>query len=231
MPPCSRLPLLADTPCHPFWICTLLRGDPPPASPNNSLPTPPSPGQLHAPAGQRAWLEFWVVLGAMATLEWPADLLLCWLPLYYELKLALVVALWHPRVRLASLVFDRFLTVSALGASDAVSHQAFTSGCASGCYDVIRCLPLHALQAIMACNQVGGQQRPFCWSPPSVLQPKRSSPTSQPYALQHKFNIRNATPLRTPLPHTAPAARAPAAHRLHPGGGTAARQRHRNGLL
>jgi len=67
---------------------------------------------------EREWCIYWMVLGFFLVFEWPADLVLSWLPLYYELKLALLVAMWHPRVQGAAYIYERVIK-PILGAHEA----------------------------------------------------------------------------------------------------------------
>lgn len=57
----------------------------------------------------RLWCIFWLFMGFFVCVEWLADRTVFWLPLYYEAKLAFVVGLWHPRVHLASSLYDTHL--------------------------------------------------------------------------------------------------------------------------
>jgi hypothetical protein len=62
-----------------------------------------------------------VVLVALTTAESLLDLTLFWLPLFYEAKAVAIIALWHPRTRLAAQAYDRFLA-PLLRANEARAH-------------------------------------------------------------------------------------------------------------
>ncbi|GLC40450.1 hypothetical protein PLESTB_001347200 [Pleodorina starrii] len=58
----------------------------------------------------RHWCVYWLLMGFFLCLEWVADLSIFWLPLYYEAKLAFVVALWHPRTHVAITLYDGYVS-------------------------------------------------------------------------------------------------------------------------
>ncbi|XP_048407313.1 receptor expression-enhancing protein 3 isoform X1 [Stegostoma tigrinum] len=55
------------------------------------------------------WMMYWIVFALYTVLETFADLMVSWLPLYYELKVAFVVWLLSPYTRGASLLYRKFL--------------------------------------------------------------------------------------------------------------------------
>lgn len=55
------------------------------------------------------WLVYWIVLALCIAVQWLADQTICWLPLYYDAKVALVVMLWHPKVRGAAFLYSQYL--------------------------------------------------------------------------------------------------------------------------
>ena len=62
----------------------------------------------------RVWCTFWLVLGLWTALEPLLDVTLFWLPLYYEAKVAFSVALWHPRTRGATYLYESFVQPTLL---------------------------------------------------------------------------------------------------------------------
>ncbi|KAI4364176.1 hypothetical protein MLD38_020304 [Melastoma candidum] len=44
----------------------------------------------------RFWCQYWIIMALVTVVERFADILISWLPFYGELKLALVIYLWHP---------------------------------------------------------------------------------------------------------------------------------------
>ncbi|KAG2495582.1 hypothetical protein HYH03_006182 [Edaphochlamys debaryana] len=57
----------------------------------------------------RHWCIYWLLLGFFLCLEWLADMSIFWMPLYYEAKLVLVVAMWHPRTHVAVTLYDSYV--------------------------------------------------------------------------------------------------------------------------
>ena len=57
----------------------------------------------------RKWAIYWLVFAALDAVDNVTDNVLFWLPLYYEIKLALVVFLWHPRFDGATHVYETML--------------------------------------------------------------------------------------------------------------------------
>ncbi|KYO28170.1 receptor expression-enhancing protein 3 isoform X1 [Alligator mississippiensis] len=55
------------------------------------------------------WMMYWIVFALYSVIETIADLMVSWLPLYYELKIAFVVWLLSPYTRGASLIYRKFL--------------------------------------------------------------------------------------------------------------------------
>ncbi|GJQ13752.1 hypothetical protein GpartN1_g5543.t1 [Galdieria partita] len=58
---------------------------------------------------QTQWLTFWVVYSCFLVLERVADVLLAWIPLYYEWKLLFVSWLVLPQFRGAHLLYRQYL--------------------------------------------------------------------------------------------------------------------------
>ncbi|KAK4799606.1 hypothetical protein SAY86_024971 [Trapa natans] len=57
----------------------------------------------------RFWCQYWIILAIVTVLERVADILVCWLPLYSELKLALIIYLWHPKTKGTAHVYNAVL--------------------------------------------------------------------------------------------------------------------------
>ncbi|CAM5128798.1 unnamed protein product [Eretmochelys imbricata] len=55
------------------------------------------------------WMMYWIVFALYTVTETVADLMISWLPLYYELKIAFVIWLLSPYTRGASLMYRKFL--------------------------------------------------------------------------------------------------------------------------
>ncbi|XP_058676211.1 receptor expression-enhancing protein 4 [Ammospiza nelsoni] len=55
------------------------------------------------------WMMYWIVFALFMTAETFTDLLIFWLPFYYEVKMAFVIWLLSPYTRGASLLYRRFV--------------------------------------------------------------------------------------------------------------------------
>ncbi|XP_066423446.1 receptor expression-enhancing protein 4 isoform X1 [Molothrus aeneus] len=55
------------------------------------------------------WMMYWIVFALFMTTETFTDLLISWLPFYYEVKMAFVIWLLSPYTRGASLLYRRFV--------------------------------------------------------------------------------------------------------------------------
>ena len=60
-------------------------------------------------ADDQFWLTYWTVYGTLTLFESLIDGVFFWLPLYYVLKIALLIWLFHPNSRGALVVYSRFL--------------------------------------------------------------------------------------------------------------------------
>merc|ERR1712127_304685 len=58
---------------------------------------------------KKQWLTYWVVFGCFNIFDHFAGVILHFIPFYYVLKLAFLVALFHPRFRGATFVYDNYL--------------------------------------------------------------------------------------------------------------------------
>ncbi|XP_063781078.1 receptor expression-enhancing protein 1 isoform X2 [Pseudophryne corroboree] len=55
------------------------------------------------------WMMYWIIFALFMTLETFTDLFLCWLPFYYELKIAFVAWLLSPYTKGSSLLYRKFV--------------------------------------------------------------------------------------------------------------------------
>ncbi|NXS52481.1 REEP4 protein, partial [Brachypteracias leptosomus] len=55
------------------------------------------------------WMMYWIVFALFMAIETFTDLLISWLPFYYEIKMAFVLWLLSPYTRGASLLYRKFL--------------------------------------------------------------------------------------------------------------------------
>ncbi|XP_072981710.1 putative HVA22-like protein g [Typha angustifolia] len=57
----------------------------------------------------RFWCQYWTIVAMVTVFEKFADVLISWLPMYGEAKLAFFVYLWYPKTRGSDLVYETFL--------------------------------------------------------------------------------------------------------------------------
>ncbi len=57
----------------------------------------------------KQWLTYWVVFGCCNIVDHFAGFILHFIPFYYVLKLAFLVALFHPRINGATILYDSYL--------------------------------------------------------------------------------------------------------------------------
>ncbi|XP_038123315.1 receptor expression-enhancing protein 1 isoform X1 [Cyprinodon tularosa] len=55
------------------------------------------------------WMMYWIIFALFTTVEVFTDLFLCWLPFYYELKIAFVVWLLSPYTKGSSVLYRKFV--------------------------------------------------------------------------------------------------------------------------
>ena len=60
-------------------------------------------------AEMKQWLTYWVVFGMLNITDHFAGFILRFIPFYYVLKLALMVALFHPSTNGATWLYDNYL--------------------------------------------------------------------------------------------------------------------------
>ncbi|XP_041828072.1 receptor expression-enhancing protein 1 [Melanotaenia boesemani] len=55
------------------------------------------------------WMMYWIIFAIFTTVEVFTDMFLCWLPFYYELKIAFVVWLLSPYTKGSSVLYRKFV--------------------------------------------------------------------------------------------------------------------------
>uniref|UniRef100_A0A673HVB7 Receptor expression-enhancing protein n=1 Tax=Sinocyclocheilus rhinocerous TaxID=307959 RepID=A0A673HVB7_9TELE len=55
------------------------------------------------------WMMYWIIFALFTTVEVITDIFLCWLPFYYELKIAFVVWLLSPYTKGSSVLYRKFV--------------------------------------------------------------------------------------------------------------------------
>ncbi|KAM9465793.1 receptor expression-enhancing protein 1 isoform 2-T2 [Clarias gariepinus] len=55
------------------------------------------------------WMMYWIIFALFTTAEVITDLFLCWLPFYYELKIAFMVWLLSPYTKGSSVLYRKFV--------------------------------------------------------------------------------------------------------------------------
>ncbi|KAJ8382457.1 hypothetical protein SKAU_G00032350 [Synaphobranchus kaupii] len=55
------------------------------------------------------WMMYWIIFALFTTAETITDIFLCWLPFYYELKIAFVVWLLSPYTKGSSVLYRKFV--------------------------------------------------------------------------------------------------------------------------
>ncbi|KAI7745702.1 hypothetical protein M8C21_026604 [Ambrosia artemisiifolia] len=57
----------------------------------------------------RFWCQYWVIVAILTVFERIGDIFISWVPMYGELKLALIIYLWYPSTRGTGFVYDAML--------------------------------------------------------------------------------------------------------------------------
>ncbi|XP_058739000.1 putative HVA22-like protein g [Vicia villosa] len=57
----------------------------------------------------RFWCQYWIIVAFFTVLEKFADVVIGWLPLYGELKLALFIYMWYPKTKGTGYVYNKVL--------------------------------------------------------------------------------------------------------------------------
>ncbi|KAK1410979.1 hypothetical protein QVD17_37522 [Tagetes erecta] len=60
-------------------------------------------------ADLRFWCQYWVIVAIMTVFERVGDIFISWVPMYGELKLALIIYLWYPKTKGTGFVYDAML--------------------------------------------------------------------------------------------------------------------------
>uniref|UniRef100_H3C807 Receptor expression-enhancing protein n=1 Tax=Tetraodon nigroviridis TaxID=99883 RepID=H3C807_TETNG len=55
------------------------------------------------------WMMYWIIFALFSTVEVFTDMFLCWLPFYYELKIAFIVWLLSPYTKGSSVLYRKFV--------------------------------------------------------------------------------------------------------------------------
>ncbi|KAL8246437.1 hypothetical protein R6Q59_007653 [Mikania micrantha] len=59
--------------------------------------------------GLRFWCQYWVIVAILTVFERVGDIFISWIPMYGELKLALIIYLWYPKTKGTGFVYDAML--------------------------------------------------------------------------------------------------------------------------
>ncbi|XP_068664225.1 putative HVA22-like protein g [Aristolochia californica] len=57
----------------------------------------------------RFWCQYWIIVAGVIVFERFGDILISWVPMYGEMKLAFFIFLWHPKTKGTSYVYQVFL--------------------------------------------------------------------------------------------------------------------------
>ncbi|KAJ9541441.1 hypothetical protein OSB04_027947 [Centaurea solstitialis] len=57
----------------------------------------------------RFWCQYWVIVAILTVFERVGDVFISWVPMYGELKLALIIYLWSPKTKGTGFVYDTLL--------------------------------------------------------------------------------------------------------------------------
>ncbi|EOA21697.1 hypothetical protein CARUB_v10002123mg [Capsella rubella] len=57
----------------------------------------------------RYWCKYWILVGLLTVFERIGDIIVSWLPLYGEIKIALLIYLWYPKSQGISYVYEVLL--------------------------------------------------------------------------------------------------------------------------
>ncbi|KAF5768645.1 hypothetical protein HanRHA438_Chr14g0649211 [Helianthus annuus] len=60
-------------------------------------------------ADLRFWCQYWVIVAILTVFERVGDMFISWVPMYGELKLALIIYLWYPKTKGTGFVYDALL--------------------------------------------------------------------------------------------------------------------------
>ncbi|CAI9097632.1 OLC1v1034102C1 [Oldenlandia corymbosa var. corymbosa] len=57
----------------------------------------------------RYWCQYWILVAVVTVTERICDILVSWVPMYWEMKLALFIYLWYPKAKGSGYVYDTLL--------------------------------------------------------------------------------------------------------------------------
>ncbi|GKV31894.1 hypothetical protein SLEP1_g40551 [Rubroshorea leprosula] len=57
----------------------------------------------------RFWCQYWILVAFLSVFERVGDIFISWLPMYGEMKLALIIYLWYPKTKGTGHVYNTFL--------------------------------------------------------------------------------------------------------------------------
>ncbi|KAI9138670.1 TB2/DP1, HVA22 family-domain-containing protein [Paraphysoderma sedebokerense] len=69
------------------------------------------------------WLKYWTVISIFSIAEWFGDLLVFWLPFYYEAKIGFVLWLILPQTQGATTLYTLFVEPTLLNHEDDIDHK------------------------------------------------------------------------------------------------------------
>ncbi|XP_076605038.1 receptor expression-enhancing protein 1 [Chaetodon auriga] len=142
------------------------------------------------------WMMYWIIFALFTTVEVFTDMFLCWLPFYYELKIAFVVWLLSPYTKGSSVLYRKFVHPTL--SSKEKDIDDYIGQAKDKSYDTLmhfgrKGLNVAATAAVMAATKSQGvlsdRLRSFSMQDLSSYQsdPVNAGPgTTQPAAAQHR---------------------------------------------
>ncbi|XP_038584319.1 receptor expression-enhancing protein 1 isoform X2 [Micropterus salmoides] len=142
------------------------------------------------------WMMYWIIFALFTTVEVFTDMFLCWLPFYYELKIAFVVWLLSPYTKGSSVLYRKFVHPTL--SSKEKDIDDYIGQAKDKSYDTLvhfgrKGLNVAATAAVMAATKSQGvlsdRLRSFSMQDLSSYQsePVNTGPgTTQPAAAQHR---------------------------------------------
>uniref|UniRef100_A0A8C1FW30 Receptor expression-enhancing protein n=1 Tax=Cyprinus carpio TaxID=7962 RepID=A0A8C1FW30_CYPCA len=144
------------------------------------------------------WMMYWIIFALFTTVEVITDIFLCWLPFYYELKIAFVVWLLSPYTKGSSVLYRKFVHPTLSSKEKDIDEYLCQAKDKS--YDTLmhfgrKGLNVAATAAVMAATKGQGvlseRLRSFSMQDLSSFQAEgqaknASSVTTQPAAAQHR---------------------------------------------
>ncbi|XP_064256610.1 receptor expression-enhancing protein 4 isoform X2 [Passer domesticus] len=150
------------------------------------------------------WMMYWIVFALFMATETFTDLLISWLPFYYEVKMAFVIWLLSPYTRGASLLYRRFVHPTLARREkdiDAFLVRARERGYETALRFGKRGLNLAATAAVQAATKsqgaLAGRLRSFS------MQDLRSLPEQAPVHFQDPLYLEEQESLQQPLAYGA----------------------------